>query len=82
MRKKIEIKVYLPYTMVGELERLRKSGKRSEYIEKAVRARLDDEDSFNAGDLTTRRILSLALGRYPNDEVLRTILLKRMEELE
>ena len=82
MRKKIEIKVYLPYTMIGELERLRKSGKRSEYIEKAVRARLDDEDAFRAGDLPTKRILAMAMARYPDDEVLRTILLKRMEDLE
>ena len=82
MRNKIEIKVYLPYTMVGELERLRKSGKRSHYIEEAIRARLDEEDAFRVQDLSTRRVLALAMARFPDDEVLRTIILKRMEELE
>ena len=82
MRKNIEIKVYLPYTMVGELERLRKQGKRSGYIESAIRAKLDEEDAFTVADLSTRRIISILLNRFQDDDVLRTILLKRMEELE
>lgn len=81
MRKKIEIKVYLPYTMVGELERFRKNYNRSKYIEDAIRARLDDEDAFDVKDIPTRRILALALARFPDDDVLRTIILNRMEEL-
>ena len=82
MRQKIEIKVYLPYTMVGELERLRKQGKRSDYIEKAIRAKLDEEDAFTVGDLSTRRVISILMHRFQDDDVLRTILLKRMEGLE
>lgn len=82
MRQKIEIKVYLPYTMVGELERLRKQGKRSHYIESAIRAKLDDEDAFAVKDLSTRRVISILLSRFKDDDVLRTILLKRMEGLE
>ena len=82
MRQKIEIKVYLPYMMVGELESLKRSGQRSKYIEQAVRARLDGEDAFRVQDIPTRRILAMAMARFPDDDVLRTILLKRMEELE
>ena len=82
MRNKIEIKVYLPYTMVGELEREKRRGNRSKYIEGAIRAKLDGEDGFQVQDLSTRRILALAMSRYPNDQVLKTILLKRMEDLE
>lgn len=82
MRQKIEIKVYLPYMMVGELESLRKSNRRSKYIEDAIRAKLDGEEAFTVRDLPTKRILAMAMARFPDDDVLRTILLKRMEDLE
>lgn len=82
MRKKIEIKVYLPYMMVGELEPMRRSNTRSKYIEDAIRARLDGEEAFRVQDLHNRRILALAMARFPNDDVLRTICLKLMEECE
>jgi len=82
MRKKVEIKVYLPYLMVGELESLRKGGKRSLYIEQAVRARLDEEDAFKISDIPTKNVLAMAMARFPDDQVLRTILMKRIEELQ
>ena len=82
MRQKIEIKVYLPYMMIGELEIMRRANKRSKFIEDAIRARLDGEEAFRVQDLPTRRILAMAMARFPDDDVLRTILLKRMEELE
>ena len=82
MRQKIEIKVYLPYMMVGELESLKRSGQRSKYIEQAVRARLDGEDAFKVQDIPTRRILALCMARFPDDDVLRTMLLKLMEDCE
>ena len=44
MRNKIEIKVYLPYTMVGELEREKRRGNRSKYIEGAIRAKFPSHD--------------------------------------
>lgn len=82
MRKKIEIKAYLPYMMVGELEPKRKAGKRSQFIEKAVRARLDGEDAFRVQDLPTRRILALVMARFPDNDVLRTMCLELMEECQ
>ncbi len=82
MRQKIEIKVYLPYMMIGELEPMRRSNTRSKYIEDAIRARLDGEDAFRVQDLSTRRILAITMARFPDDDVLRTILLKRMEKLQ
>jgi len=82
MKKKIEIKVYLPYMMVGELEIFRRNGQRSDYVEKAIRSRLDGEDAFNVADLQTKTILAMAMARFPDDEVLKTILMKRIEELQ
>ena len=58
MRKKIEIKVYLPYLMVGELESRRKNNARSKFIEEAVRSRLDGEQGFTLGDEETLEILA------------------------
>lgn len=81
MRKKIEIKVYLPYMMVGELESLRKANARSKFIEDAIRAKLDGEEAFRPQDLRTRRVIALLLARFPDDDVLRTILLDRMPDL-
>ena len=68
--------------MVGELEPMRKHNTRSKYIEDAIRARLDGEDAFRVQDLSTRRILAMAMARFPDDDVLRSILLNRMEECE
>lgn len=82
MRQKIEIKVYLPYMMVGELESRRKANQRSKFIEDAIRAKLDGEEAFRVQDLPTRRILALCMARFPNDDVLRTMCLKLMEECE
>jgi metal-responsive CopG/Arc/MetJ family transcriptional regulator len=82
MRQKVEIKVYLPYMMVGELERYKRFNTRSKFIEDAIRAKLDGEEAFRVQDLPTRRILALCMARFPNDDVLRTMCLKLMEECE
>jgi len=82
MRQKIEIKVYLPYMMVGELEPKKRAGKRSQFIEQAVRAKLDGEDAFRVQDLPTRRVLAMAMARFPNNHVFRTICMELMEESE
>jgi len=81
MRKKIEIKVYLPYLMVGELESRRKDNRRSKFIEEAIRNRLDGEESFSFKDIEDHRLMALLINRFPEDDVLKTILVNRIEEL-
>ena len=81
MRKKIEIKVYLPYLMVGELESRRKNNARSKFIEEAIRNRLDGEESFSFKDIEDHRLMALLINRFPEDDVLKTILVNRIEEL-
>ena len=79
MRKKIEIKVYLPYLMVGELESKRKNGLRSKYIEEAVRNKLDDEASFELKDVDTRTLLVHLRNRQTSKQ-LQSLLLLELEE--
>tara|TARA_R110002096_G_scaffold371334_1_gene564740 strand:+ start:154 stop:405 length:252 start_codon:yes stop_codon:yes gene_type:complete len=81
MRKKIEIKVYLPYLMVGELETKRKQGLRSKYIEEAVRNRLDGEEAFDFKDITTSRLLGLLHARFEYDQVFKLMIQNRVKEL-
>jgi hypothetical protein len=81
MRKKIEIKVYLPYLMVGELETKRKQGLRSKYIEEAVRNRLDGEEAFDFKDITTSRLLGLLHARFEDDQVFKLMIQNRVKEL-
>ena len=59
MSRKTKINVLLPIKMVGELERLSRLGKRSEFIQKAIRTRLDSKDGFDPGDIPTRRLMAL-----------------------
>ena len=79
MRKKIEIKVYLPYLMVGELESKRKNGLRSKYIEEAVRNRIDNETSFELKDVDTRTLLVHLRNRQTSKQ-LQSLLLLELEE--
>jgi metal-responsive CopG/Arc/MetJ family transcriptional regulator len=81
MRQKIEIKVYLPYLMVGELEGYKRNGMRSKFVEDAIRSRLDAEEAFSYSDITSQRLMALLINRFPDDVVLQTILVKRIEEL-
>jgi len=81
MRKKIEIKVYLPYKMVGELERERRNGNRSKFIESCIQNRLNAEESFSFKDIETIRLLALLHGRFEDDEVFKTLIQNRMQEL-
>ena len=81
MRKKIEIKVYLPYLMVGELESRRKDNRRSKYIEEAIRNRLDGEKNFSFRDIETHRLLAILHGRFEDDQVFKLMIQNRMKEL-
>ena len=82
MKKKVEIKVYLPYLMVGELESRRKNNARSKFIEEAIRNRLDGEESFSFKDIEDHRLMALLINRFPEYDVLKTILVNRIEELK
>ena len=70
--------------MVGELERLSKLGKRSEFIQKAIRARLDNQENFDLWDVDNKEILKMArtIAWTNKDTVLHTILHNRLEESE
>tara|TARA_S200002703_G_C3678694_1_gene208456 strand:- start:322 stop:579 length:258 start_codon:yes stop_codon:yes gene_type:complete len=57
MSRKTKINVLLPIKMVGELENMSKLGKRSDFIMKAIRSKLDGETDFNLNDVTTRQLL-------------------------
>ena len=69
--------------MVGELESKRKIGKRSKFIEEAIRNRLDGEEKFDLWDVDDKEILQMArlVAHRKEDNVLKTILSNRLEEL-
>jgi len=55
--------------MVGELESLSKLGKRSEYIEKAIRLQLDHRDGFDISGISTAQLLGLIINRTQGDSI-------------
>lgn len=63
MSRKTKINVLLPFKMVGELESLSKLGKRSTFIESAIRNKLDDEESFNIDDIENHRLVAIVYNR-------------------
>lgn len=63
MSRKTKINVLLPFKMVGELERYSKQGIRSQFIEKAIRNRLDKEELFDITDVATRQLMAVLLAR-------------------
>ena len=81
MRQKIEIKVYLPYKMVGELEGYRRKGNRSSFIESCIKNRLEAEEKFSFRDIETHRLLAILHGRYEEDQVFKLMIQNRMKEL-
>lgn len=84
MRYKSEIKVYLPIQMIGELEQKKKYGKRSEFIEKAIRDRLDDERSFSLADVETKYIMAVLTSRLTDRNDAQAYILQEMlrQEME
>jgi hypothetical protein len=63
MDRKTKINVLLPMKMVGELENLSKLGKRSEYIMKAIRSKLDGGNVFGLSDIPTRQLMAVLCHR-------------------
>jgi metal-responsive CopG/Arc/MetJ family transcriptional regulator len=79
MRNKIEIKVYLPIKMVGELEERNKQRRRSKFIESAIRCKLDASDEFSLIDIPTRQLLAALLSRDVSEFVKGSIKLELKE---
>ncbi|AXH78894.1 MAG: hypothetical protein [Circular genetic element sp.] len=78
MSRKTKINVLLPFKMVGELENYSRLGKRSSFIELAIRNRLDAKDDYNPSDIATRQLLAMMHHRA-NNNVERTLVDLLME---
>tara|TARA_Y100001951_G_scaffold88942_1_gene80901 strand:- start:60 stop:314 length:255 start_codon:yes stop_codon:yes gene_type:complete len=84
MSRKTKINLLLPIKMVGELEQYSKIGVRSQFIEKAIRQRLDNEASFDITDISDRQLMAVLLARMQkrNDaaaEIMCTFLLGELQ---
>lgn len=77
MSRKSKINVLLPIKMIGELDRYSRIGKRSDFIQRAIRSRLDESDAFNMGDMTDAHMLKIIRSRNltPEGSKLHPILL-------
>lgn len=80
MRQKIEIKVYLPIKMVGELETRRKNGLRSKFVEEAIRNHLDGESEFNVRDISDKQLMAALINRVGISEFVKGSLRLEMKE--
>ena len=63
MQRKTKINVLLPFKMVGELEERSRLGKRSQFIQDAIRNKLDSKDSFTIDDIETHRLVAIVYNR-------------------
>ena len=84
MSRKTKINVLLPMQMVGELEAYSRMNIRSQFIEKAIRQRLDNAASFEINDIDDRQLMAVLLARMQkrNDaaaEVICTFLLGELQ---
>ena len=77
MSRKTKINVLLPFKMVGELENLSRLGKRSKFIEKAIRNRLDEKESFAAADIPTHQLWGMLHNRAQEDNVKQLLMIVR-----
>ena len=57
MSRKTKINVLLPMKMVGELESKARNKSRSQFIEDAIRSKLDGELNFDLNDIATSALL-------------------------
>lgn len=68
MSRKSKINVLLPIKLIGELDRYSRIGKRSEFISKAIRARLDESSAFSLGDMSDTHMLKIIRSRNITQE--------------
>lgn len=77
MQRKTKINVLLPIRLVGELDSLSRAGKRSTFIENAIRAKLSEDTVIPIAEMETRNIMAALLSRKDISEFLmRTLLLE------
>jgi len=57
MSRKTKINVLLPMKMVGELESKARNKSRSQFIQDAIRSKLDGELNFDLNDIPTSALL-------------------------
>jgi len=60
---KTKINVLLPIRMVGELDKYSRNNTRSQFIEMAIRQRLDNEATFSIADIPDRQLMAALLAR-------------------
>lgn len=60
---KTKINVLLPIRMVGELDKYSRTNSRSQFIEMAIRQRLDNEAKFDITDIPDRQLMAALLAR-------------------
>lgn len=63
MSRKSKINVLLPIKLIGELDRFSRIGKRSEFIEKAIVARINESEAFTLGDMSDEHMLKIIRSR-------------------
>lgn len=63
MSRKTKINVLLPIKMVGELERFAKNNTRSDFIQKAIRDRLDKREEYDIWQTETVEVINEAVAR-------------------
>lgn len=77
MDRKTKINVLLPMKMVGELENLSKLGKRSKFIQSAIRNKLDAREEYNVADIPTKQLLVMLINREENETVKELLMIVR-----
>lgn len=82
MNRKTKINVLLPIKMVGELERLSKLGKRSDFIQDAIRSKLDGQESYDLNSVGYRTLLIQLKYRLGEREDAQAHLLKELILME
>ena len=75
MDRKTKINVLLPMKMVGELENFSKLGKRSEFIQSAIRNKLDSKESYNATDIPTTQLIGMLHHRAENNPMAQSVVM-------
>lgn len=82
MARKQEIKVYLSASIVDELESRKRAGKRSWFIERAIRNALRGENEIDLWDIELDRLMKIVRARCYGDSVLDAVISKRLEEMK